>query len=258
MSWPVATVLHALELKRSGLTDAEVAFRLGLPYHAVRNWSSGRVPKRVRAYATGIRFCERCGARRHDYGSLPKRTYAYLLAVYLGDGYLARHARDVYSLRLTLDAEYQAIVREVGRAIKRVRGRWPHTARDRHKRCMRITSYWKQWPCLLPQHGPARKHSRPIELTDWQRAIVESDPRPFLRGLIHTDGWRGVNRVHVKGRDYAYPRYQFSNRSNDIRRLFTDACDLLGVEWRPWGPFHISVARRDSVAILDSFIGLKH
>jgi hypothetical protein len=36
----------------------------------------------------------------------------------------------------------------------------------------------------------------------------------FLRGLFHSDGWRGLNRVHVKGRDYSYPRYQFSNRSD--------------------------------------------
>jgi hypothetical protein len=63
--------------------------------------------------------------------------------------------------------------------------------------------------------------------------------------------------VHVKGKDYAYPRYQFSNRSDDIRRLFTDTCDKLGVEWRPWTRFHVSVAKRSSVALLDSFIGPK-
>jgi hypothetical protein len=63
--------------------------------------------------------------------------------------------------------------------------------------------------------------------------------------------------VRVKGRDYAYPRYQFSNRSADIRRLFTQTCDQLGVAWRPWGPFHISVARREAVAKLDRFIGPK-
>jgi hypothetical protein len=120
-----------------------------------------------------------------------------------------------------------------------------------------ITSYWKAWPCLFPQHGPGKKHQRPIVLEPWQRDLVEHDPRGFIRGLIHTDGWRGVNKVRVKGKDYAYPRYQFSNRSDDIRRLFTDACDLLGVAWRPWGRWHISVARRDSVALLDEFVGLK-
>lgn len=111
--------------------------------------------------------------------------------------------------------------------------------------------------CLFPQHGPGRKHRRRIVLADSQRKIVEKAPRPFLRGLIQTDGWRGLNRVHVKGKDYAYPRYQFSNRSDDIRGLFTDVCDLLGVEWWRSTRYHISVARRESVALLDSFIGPK-
>ena len=87
--------------------------------------------------------------------------------------------------------------------------------------------------------------------------IVAQHPGPLLRGLIHSDGWRGVNRVHVKGRWYEYPRYQFSNRSDDIRRIFTDACDMIGVEWRPWGPYHVSVARRESVDRLDEFVGPK-
>lgn len=122
---------------------------------------------------------------------------------------------------------------------------------------MTVASTWWPWVCLFPQHGPGRKHNRRLELTDWQQEIVDATPQPFLRGLIHTDGWRGLNRVHVKGKDYAYPRYQFSNRSDDIRRLFTDACDKLGVKWRQWTRYHISVAQRDSVALLDSFIGPK-
>lgn len=124
-------------------------------------------------------------------------------------------------------------------------------------RCVRLNSTWRQWPCLLPQHGPGRKHRRKIELTGWQQEIVDAAPEAFLRGLIHTDGWRGWNRVRVKGKEYAYPRYQFSNRSDDIRRLFTDTCDRLNVKWREGTRYHISVAQRESVAMLDSFIGPK-
>ena len=107
------------------------------------------------------------------------------------------------------------------------------------------------------QHGPGRKHHRHIALAPWQQSIVEAHPEPFLRALIDSDGWRGTNRVHVKGRDYEYPRYQFSNRSDDIRQLFTDTCDRIGVAWRPWGPYHVSIARREAVAMLDTFIGPK-
>lgn len=122
---------------------------------------------------------------------------------------------------------------------------------------MVLTSYWRAWLCLFPQHAPGRKHARRILLEPWQETLIERATPAFLRGLIHTDGWRGQNKVHVKGRGYSYPRYQFSNRSDDIRRLFTDACDRMGVDWRPWGRYHVSVARRDAVARLDTWIGPK-
>ncbi|WP_207782272.1 hypothetical protein [Phytoactinopolyspora limicola] len=100
------------------------------------------------------------------------------------------------------------------------------------------------------------KHTRKIELAQWQQELVDQDPRPLLRGLIHSDGCRALNRAY--GTKYPpYPRYEFTNASADIRTIFTRACDAIGVEWRPSRPRVISVARRPSVAILDSFIGPK-
>lgn len=121
-----------------------------------------------------------------------------------------------------------------------------------------ITSYWRAWPCLFPQHGPGKKQDRSIMLESWQDDLVARAPGRLLRGLIHTDGWRGENRVTVKGRSYSYPRYQFSSRSDDIRGIFCNGCDLLEIPWRPWGRWHISVARRDAVAALDRHVGTKY
>jgi len=90
-------------------------------------------------------------------------------------------------------------------------------------------------------------------LADWQEAIVDHVPAPFVRGLIHFDGCRILNWVN----DTAYPRYHFSNASADIRDLFGEACDRLGVEWRYHNARNLSVARRKSVAILDTFVGKK-
>jgi hypothetical protein len=161
-------------------------------------------------------------------------------------------------LRIVLDDAYPGIINACCDAIEQISGRRPTPTCDSNgQRCVRIASTWRHWACLFPQHGPGRKHKRRIELADWQQEIVDAAPEAFLRGLIHTDGWRGLNRVHVKGKDYAYPRYQFSNRSDDIRNLFTSVCDAIGVEWRRWGRYHISVARRNSVTLLDSFIGPK-
>jgi hypothetical protein len=56
---------------------------------------------------------------------------------------------------------------------------------------------------------------------------------------------------------YTYPRYQFSNESADIKRIFTDALDQLGIAWRVMNRKTISIARREAVAALDEFVGPK-
>ena len=124
--------------------------------------------------------------------------------------------------------------------------------------CLEVSSFSKQWPCLFPQHGPGLKHRRRIELVGWQQGIVDAHTEEFLRGLIHSDGCRFMNPVRgARDRIYRYPRYTFTNASEDIRGLFCDACDRLGIEWRRMNARNISVARRESVARMDEFIGPK-
>lgn len=179
--------------------------------------------------------------------------YAYLLGLYLGDGCVSRWRKNVWALRITLDQKYPGIIDSCSAAITDIKGVPP--VRVKRVGCCEVCSTWKHWPCVLPQVGSGMKHRRRIDLTDWQRYIVELHPRPFLRGLIHSDGCRVINRVK-KGR-YAYSRYHFSNVSSDIRAIFQWACGLVGVESRPNNAVNISVARRRSVAILDEFIGPK-
>ena len=119
-----------------------------------------------------------------------------------------------------------------------------------------------RWPEAFPQHGPGRKHTRKIELVPWQREIVDRHPREFLRGLLHSDGCRTINRFTTRlpsGRvaEYAYPRWFFSNRSDDIRGLFCEYCERLGIRWTQSNPRNISVAHRASVALVDSFVPVK-
>lgn len=121
--------------------------------------------------------------------------------------------------------------------------------------CVAISAYWNHWPCLFPQHGPGMKHQRSIELAGWQRQIIDRYPRQLVRGLIHSDGCRCMNRVW-NGK-YAYPRYFFTNMSGDILQIFRDACDAIGVAHRDSKPTTISIARRADVATLDAFIGPK-
>jgi hypothetical protein len=87
---------------------------------------------------------------------------------------------------------------------------------------------------------------------------VDDQPEAFLRGLIHSDGCRSINRIAGRaGKIYSYPRYNFTNASDDIRALFCRTCDQLAIEWRQMNARNISVARRESVARLDEFVGPK-
>lgn len=161
------------------------------------------------------------------------RTYVYLLGLYLGDGNLAYNGRS-YQLRLTLDASYPGIV---DAAASAVRSLVPHGRVHTRTRsgAVIVEAGWKCWPELFPQHGPGPKHTRTIVLAAWQESLVDAYPADFLRGLIHSDGCRVVNRFTVNltsgRREYAYTRYFFTNRSSDIRVLFCDQCERLGVRW---------------------------
>ena len=109
---------------------------------------------------------------------------------------------------------------------------------------------------------PERFGDRKIELVDWQREITTAHPRELLRGLIHSDGCRTMNRFKTKlpsGRvaAYEYSRYFFSNLSEDIRGIFCEHCELLGIRWTQSNPRNTSISHRKSVALMDEFIGPK-
>jgi hypothetical protein len=250
------------ELAEKGLNDCAIARLTGLPRTTVRDWRSTRrwiprerTPSRARTPST--HSCVVCGHPCHRFDELGDR-YVYLLGLYLGDGYIVHHRRGVYRLTVMLDSRYAGIVAACRQAIEAVMPAGRVCLQFRHGgTCTWVSNSSKQWPCLIPQHGPGPKHGRRIELDHWQLRLVERHPRELLRGLIHSDGCRVINRVRHGETTYHYPRYNFTNRSDDIKRIFCDACDLLGVEWRVMNRWNISVARRASVALLDEFIGPK-
>jgi hypothetical protein len=174
--------------------------------------------------------------------------------MYLGDGMLTKAPRDVFKLRVILDIKYVNIIDECAEAMRRMRPQRDFKVGFTHNPgCVDVNAHWKHWPCLFPQHGPGRKHLRDIRLQPWQERIVLEQPRALLRGLIHSDGCRDKNVVNGK----SYPRYSFSNASDQIRSIFCSACDLLGVHWTRPSERVIAVSRRRDVELLDRFIGPK-
>jgi hypothetical protein len=243
----------ARELIAAGLNDCAVARATGIPRTTVRDWRLGARSSHV-SIPQG---CGVCGAPEHDFGALPD-SYAYLLGLYLGDGCLSEHRRKVLRLRIVLDDHYPGIIRECAQAMREVLPNNRSLVQlIRGERAVEVSTYSKQLVCLFPQHGPGRKYQRQIALTAWQQAITDRCPGLLVRGLIHSDGCRFTNTVRHGEKTYTYPRYNFCNRSDDIKRIFCDACDLLGIEWRVMNRWNISVARREAVARLDEFVGPK-
>lgn len=249
----IATVL---ELGRQGAGQSEISRLTGVPRSTVRDWLAGTVPRRALESTVS---CPRCGAAAHDVSTV-SREYVYLLGVYLGDGCISAHPRDVFKLRLTLDAIYPRIIDECCEAIRAImpgrkigmQARTGGFGNSTPNSNFEVSAYSKSWPCLFPQHGPGRKHLRKIELADWQLALVDAQPEQLLRGLIHSDGCRFMNT----GRRWRHPRYSFSNRSADIRAIFCYACDRFGVHWTQ-APHTVYVSRVADVARLDEVIGPK-
>lgn len=241
--------LKARELYASGISRAEISRRLGVTWYTANRWCTLRTPTddpRV--------YFERCFRCRPERPLQRPDQYAYLLGQYLGDGHLATSMK-VPMLRVCCAATYPDIMDEVEAAMLGTLAR--SVCRVASQGCFYLTSYSKHWPCLLPQHGPGMKHLRPIKLARWQQKIVDAYPQSLLRAFIHSDGCRIMNRVTVRGKKYSYPRYLFINESTDILRICGDALDRVGAQWRFNRRNSISVAKRDSVALLDSFIGPK-
>ena len=252
---PPEQLKEVLDLAASGMSQTAIARATGIPRSTVRDWLAGG---RVHGRAVGA-GCQRCGGGTHRFEELPPE-YAYLLGLYLGDGCISSHPRHVYRLRLFFDARYPRII-DAGEAA--IRSLLPANRINRLARSggyansaprsnVELSVYSRMLPCLFPQHGPGRKHERRIVLAAWQRTLVAKHPEQLLRGLIHSDGCRFVNT----GRNWRHPRYSFSNRSEDIRRIFSYACDLLGVRWTT-APRTVYVSRVRDVALLDEFIGPK-
>ncbi|MET8868531.1 helix-turn-helix domain-containing protein [Nonomuraea sp. NPDC004580] len=251
---PRETVDRALRLSARGLPDRQVAESCGVSIGAVQKWRTGARRARDDDFPSG-HGCPRCHGRELD-----ALAYAHLLGLYLGDGHIVR-VGSVHRLSIFCDDTWPGLIEEAARSMAHT---MPASKVGRRQRpgCTEVTSYSLHWPCLFPQHGPGRKHEREIRLADWQEEIVRAHPGRFVRGLIHSDGCRGLNRVRRQlpsgVRWYEYPRYHFKNESPDILALCCQALDLLGVAWRFNNRNELSVARREAVEVLDRYVGPKY
>ncbi|MGX1473840.1 UNVERIFIED_CONTAM: hypothetical protein RKD50_002648 [Streptomyces canus] len=247
--YDVSTRKRALALVAQGRSLNSVSRQTGISRAAIRSWQQRLDPlPRMASPDPGP--------------PADGRAYAYLLGLYLGDGCISAHPRGSgYYLRIACADAWPGLIQECREAITKVRpGIGVYAVQNEGYRM--VTSYSAYWPSLFPQHGPGKRHERAIALEPWQQDIVHAHPWDFIRGLIHSDGCRITNWttrvVAGEQKRYEYPRYFFTNLSGDIIRLFTDTLDHVGVDWKQPNKRNISIARKASVALMDTHVGPKH
>lgn len=185
-----------------------------------------------------------------------------MLGLYLGDGHVDHHGRTPI-LRITHDRSYPRLTASAMAAMQQV---FPDSVVRRYEfpaAGKTVTHVCNESVLVaFPQHGPGKKHERAIALEPWQRELTAAAADQFVRGLLESDGCRSINRVRTRDASgrvvvYEYPRYYFTNYSGDIRALFREHCELLGVRATQSNFKTLSVASRAGVEILDSFVGPK-
>lgn len=241
------------QLAVQGLSDYKIAAATGVPRGTVLRWRHREDPPHAHLSAVAA----------SKWRVVEAVAYCYLLGAYLGDGHVTHRPPNTWVLRISCDRRYGAIIDEVRAAMDatfpgRLSTRFPSSTGGSDVVGICHPGVGR----AFPQHGPGRKHLRPIVLTDWQLELTRDHPRALIRGLIHSDGCRVINRFRTKlpsGRvaEYSYVRYFFSNHSGDIRQIFIDHCALLGIRVTQSNHRNLTVSHRTSVAILEEIVGPK-
>ena len=239
-----------MALLRAGLSEHAASRQTGVPRSTVHYWRHHPPDRRPDRRAL------------LNWKPPEESAYCYLLGLYLGDGHVvARQASG--SVCLFLDEAHPGIIQEARAALAATfpGARVGEYDRGRERRIILQVNCHAVIPAF-PQHGRGKKHERRIVLADWQTRLCRAHPRDLLRGLIHSDGCRTINRFKTKlpsGRvaEYEYPRYFFSNLSADIRGIFCDHCEMLGIRWTQSNHRNISISDRRSVELMDRYVGPK-
>ena len=268
-----AQAVAARRLSSLGTSDSHVARVLCLPRETVRDWRRGGW-RRTDATAGQDPTCPVCigpyrrNVSRVSGGDFDAAAYAYLLGLYLGDGWLSRHRGSVYKLRIR-----PRRARQRERPSRATVRRAPSLLRV--SRAIGVASAGKAtvrraWgalealalSCCSPRQarragGNEDVGGAGVRLLAALARVCDRARTPRA-ALARADPGRRLSGGYVTGSDgRAYPRYFFSNRSSDILAIFCRACDHLGLAWTRPSAKHVSIARRPDVARLDDLVGPK-
>jgi hypothetical protein len=134
------------------MATAAIARETGVPRSTIRSWLDRRAGVAQSAEAAGLKSAQWGFESPHQH-QIP--SYAYLLGMYLGDGYIA-HVGGTYALRVYLNRRHREIIDHVKRAIHEVLpGLRVGEVHRSDEALTVVTCYSVHWPSVFPQHARA-------------------------------------------------------------------------------------------------------
>lgn len=157
-----------------------------------------------------------------------KKAYSYILGFYLGDGcvYQTRETSQSKTLMIANQASFVEMNNLITHSLQLL---FPNKTIKHYYRknsdCVNIKVHAMSLDELFLS-GKGVKHTRKIELKEWQDNICKQYPKDFIKGLIESDGCR-----FQPVKKYEYTVYQFANASKDIHSILQKFCDILEIEY---------------------------
>lgn len=163
-----------------------------------QGWSLGKIAEHMGVSQSTVRHHTRAMApiapthkrpyRRADMSDglplLPSRELAYLIGVICGDGCIYQQPR-TYQLSISCDASYLDLIQTYAALVEKLLGRPTSQDATIKGTCVQVPLADKHLPVLLRLPAGAKAQDYPIPEWIWDDLDYV---RPFLRGLIETDG----------------------------------------------------------------------
>ena len=206
-----------LRLWESGCNKLQITKKTGIP--------RGTVCDCIRKYGTLQGLEEYLHREQKHHWTVRRKSqefrvnYAYMLGIYLGDGYIATHPR-TYRLRISLDKKYPNIIQRVIDSMQAlVPNNGVHTVDGIG--CLEVSCYCNDWIEMFPQHGEGVKHKRDIVLEEWQKKLLMSISLSLCADCIIQMG-HALFRIKVRRKKCAHVTI-----SRTTRRTFSNCFVML-------------------------------
>lgn len=151
-----------LELWEYGLNKKQIAVLMGIPRPTVRDCINRYESLEGLADSPTAKKNQDIQSIVNSWSQEQRYWYSYLLAVYLGDGYICL-TRKTFRLRVACDSKYPNIIQRISTAIHQF---CPQNSinivKVKNSRSIEVVCSSNSWPQLFPQHGVGEKHTRRI------------------------------------------------------------------------------------------------